>query len=103
MLSVAKDSRISPVPLGKATFLDSPRCDDLNTLDADVAIIGVPFGYPYDLPGLTSPSSSAPAALRQESVRHAPFLSHYDYDFGADIFAGREVRIVDCGDVAMWR
>jgi agmatinase len=101
MLSVAKDSRISPVPLGKATFLDSPRCDDLNSLDADVAIIGVPFGYPYDLPGLTSPSSSAPAALRQESVRHAPFLSHYDYDFGADIFAGREVRIVDCGDVAM--
>src|SRR4029079_3523189 len=26
---------------------------------------------------------------------------HYDYDFGADIFAGRAVRIVDCGDVAM--
>ena len=101
MLSVAKDSRISPVPLGKATFLDSPRCDDLDTLDADVAIIGVPFGYPYDLEGLTSPSSSAPAALRQQSVRHVPFLSHYDYDFGADLFAGREVRIVDCGDVAM--
>jgi agmatinase len=101
MFSVAKDSRIAPVPLGKATFLDSPRCDDLDMLDADVAIIGVPFGYPYDLSGLTSPSSSAPAALRQESVRHAPFLSHYDYDFGADIFAAREVRIVDCGDVAM--
>jgi agmatinase len=101
MLSMAKDSRISPVPLGRATFLDSPRCDDLDTLDADVAIIGVPFGYPYDLAGLTSPSSSAPAALREQSVRHVPFLSHYDYDFGADLFAGREVRIVDCGDVAM--
>jgi hypothetical protein len=33
MLSVAKDSRISPVPLGKAKFLDSPRCDDLDRLD----------------------------------------------------------------------
>ena len=54
---MAKDSRISSVPLGKATFLDSPR--------------------------------------------HVPFLHHYDYGFGADLFAGREVRIVDCGDVAM--
>lgn len=70
---MAKDSQITPVPFGKATFLDSPRCDDLSSLDADVAIIGVPFGYPYDLSGLTSPSSSAPAALREQSVRWAPF------------------------------
>ena len=96
---MAKDSRISPVPLGKATFLDSPRCDDLDTLDADVAVIGVPFGYPYDLEGLTSPSSSAPAALREQSVRHVPFLHHYDYDFGADLFAA-----VRCASsiAAMW-
>ena len=98
---MAKDSRISPLPLGKATFLDSPRCDDLDTLDADVAIFGVPFGYPYDLADLTSPSSSAPAALREASVRHVPFLHHFDYDVGAALFADPEVRIVDCGDVAM--
>jgi len=98
---VSKDSRITPVPLGKATFLDSPRCEDLSTLDADVAILGVPFGYPYDLSGLTSPSASAPDALREASVHMAAFVTHYDYDFGADIFDGREVRIVDCGDVAM--
>jgi agmatinase len=101
MLSVVKDSRIVPVPLGIPTFLDAPRCDDLDSLEADVAIIGVPFGYPYDLAGLTSPSSSAPAALREQSVRWASYVTHYDYDFGSDIFAGREVRIVDCGDVAM--
>lgn len=95
------DSGIVPVPLGKATFIDAPRCDDLSTLDADVAIIGVPFGYPYDMDGSTSLSSTAPAAIRAQSVRWAPFLDHFDYDFGADIFAGREVRIVDCGDVAM--
>lgn len=98
---MSPDSRITPVPLGKATFLDAPRCEDLSTLDADVAILGVPFGYPYDLSGLTSPSASAPAALREASVRMAPFITHYDYDFGADIFNGRTVRIVDCGDVAM--
>jgi agmatinase len=98
---VGTDARIVPVPLGKPTFLDAPRLDDLGGLDADVAIIGVPYGYPYDMAGSTSPSSTAPAAVREQSVRWAPYLSHYDYDFGGDIFAGRAVRIVDCGDVAM--
>lgn len=95
------DPRIVPIPPGKPTFLDSPRIDDLSTLEADVAILGVPYGYPYDMAGSTSASSTAPAAIRAQSVRWAPYLTHYDYDFGSDIFAGREVRIVDCGDVAM--
>ena len=68
---MSPDSRITPVPLGKATFLDSPRCEDLSKLDADVAILGVPFGYPYDLSGLTSPSASAPEALREASGWYA--------------------------------
>ena len=29
---MARDSRIVPVPLGKATFLDAPRCEDLEHL-----------------------------------------------------------------------
>ena len=95
------DGRLVPVPLGQPTFLDSPRLDDLAALEADVAIVGVPFGYPYDMAGSTSPSSTAPAAVRQQSVRWAPYLRHYDYDFGGEIFAGRSVRLVDCGDVAM--
>jgi agmatinase len=95
------DSRIVPVPLGKPTFLDSPRCDDLATLEADVAIIGVQHAFPYDMDASTLASHAAPAAIRAQSVRWAPFLSHYDYDFGSDIFAGRDVRIVDCGDVAL--
>ena len=98
---MAKDSRIVPVPLGKPTFLDAPRCEDLNTLEADVAILGVPYGYPYDMEGSTSASATAPAAIRAQSVRWTPYLTHYDYDFGSDIFAGRGVHIVDCGDVAM--
>ena len=98
---VTVDPRIVAVPLGKATVLDAPRSDDLGTLAADIAIVGVPFGYPYDMAGSTSPSSTAPAAIREQSVRWAPYLTHYDYDFGSEIFAGRDVRIVDCGDVAM--
>lgn len=95
------DARIVPVPLGKPTFFDAPRCSDLGTLEADVAVLGVPFGYPYDMDGSMSASAPAPAAIRAQSMRWAPYVDHYDYDFGADIFAGREVRIVDCGDVAM--
>jgi agmatinase len=34
-------------------------------------------------------------------MRLASFLTHYDFDFQGPLFAGREVRIVDCGDVAM--
>jgi agmatinase len=83
------------------TFLEAPRVQELSAIEADVAVIGVPYGYPYDMEGSQSPSAAAPAAIRAQSVRWAPYLTHYDYDFGADIFAGREVRIVDCGDVAM--
>ena len=65
-------------------------------------ILGVPYGYPYDMEGLDlAIGNRAGRAMREQSVRWTPYLSHYDYDFGADIFAGREVRIVDCGDVAM--
>ena len=30
--------------------------------------------------------------------RLAGRLTHYDFDFGGDLFAGRQVRVVDCGD-----
>ena len=59
------------------------------------------MAIPYDMEGSTSASATAPAAIRAQSVRWTPYLTHYDYDFGSDIFAGRDVRIVDCGDVAM--
>ena len=66
-----------------------------------MAVLGVRFGYPYDMDGSVSASATAPAAIRAESTRWAPYVNHYDYDFGSDIFAGREVRIVDRGDVAV--
>jgi agmatinase len=92
---------VNPVPVGSPTLLDVPRCTDLAALEADLAIVGVPFGVPYDL-YRSSLASVAPAAIRQHSLFFSPrYLSHYDYDFGGDLFAGRQVRIADCGDVAM--
>ncbi|HEV2281464.1 MAG TPA: agmatinase [bacterium] len=92
---------LTPVPAGRPTFLDVQRCADLGALEADVAVIGVPFGAPYDLQTAAS-QSRAPAALREQSMRYVPwYATNYDFDFGGELFAGRTVRIVDCGDVAM--
>lgn len=92
---------LTPVPDARPTFLAAPRCTDLESLAADVAIIGVPFGVPYDLVTAAA-QSRAPAALREQSMRYVPwYQSHYDFDFGGELFAGRPVRIVDCGDVSM--
>ena len=93
--------RLTPVPAGSPTFLDSPRCEDVRALDADVAIIGVPFGMPYELEYSTA-ASAAPRTIREQSMKYVPwYATHYDFDFGGDLFGGRPVRIVDCGDVAM--
>ncbi len=93
------DAQTIPVAEGRPSFLGLPRCDDIGSLDADIAIIGLPFTTPYDLTASRGPSSLAPAAIREQSQRAVWSLSHYDFDFGADIFNGKSLRIVDCGDV----
>ena len=91
---------LKPVPVGRASMFDAPRSSDLDILDADLAIVGVPFSVPYDLLRSTL-CSTAPQAIREQSLRFSPrYLSHYDFDFGGDLLAGRRVEIVDCGDVA---
>jgi agmatinase len=95
---------VNPVPLGQATFLSAPRCSDLSTLEADFAIIGVPNGYSYTMDAVTSPSATAPAKIREQSGARFDgdiTIEHYDFDFGGPLFAGKAVRIVDVGDVAM--
>ena len=94
-------AQVVPIPTGSPTFLDSPRCDDLSTLDADIAIIGVPNGVPYSMDAVAQVSSTATATVRQQSMRFPRFLSHYDFDFGGEIFNQKDVKIVDCGDVKM--
>lgn len=92
---------LSPVPAGRPTFLDVPRCTDLRALDADVAVLGVPFCVPYDVQTAAA-QSRGPAGLREQSMRYVPwYATNYDFDFGGELFAGRSVRIVDCGDVAV--
>jgi agmatinase len=92
---------ITPVPLGLPTFLDAPRCGNLDALDAHVAILGVPYGDPYGMTASRWPSAGAPAAIRAQSLRMVSSLDHYHFDLGGPVRAGRRLTLADCGDVGM--
>ena len=61
---------LKPVASGRATFLDSPRCDDLDRLDAHVAVIGVPYGMASYSLNRSAICSTAPQAMREQSLRY---------------------------------
>ena len=82
------------------TFLGLPRQPELDSLNADIAILGVPTGVPYPSPGLASGCAEAPRAIRERSLRFARFLGHHDFDLNGPLLEDSALRIVDCGDVA---
>ncbi len=88
--------RTDPPPAG---FLGVPVETDLEALTADVAILGVPHGWPYPRPGATAGCSEAPAAVRERSQRMARFRGHWDFDLDAPMLPDDGPRIVDAGDV----
>lgn len=93
-----------PVAAHLPTFAGFPRCERLEELEAEVAIIGIPYQSPYEVsvpPAGTAQSLPAPQALRRHSLVYAHSLRHYDFDFQGDLFAGRSLRIADCGDVVV--
>lgn len=81
-------------------FLGAPIQSDLSELDAEVVILGVPFGWPYPRPGLTAGCADAPAAVRRRSERLAAFRGHWDFDAGERWLPLEQApRLVDAGDV----
>ncbi len=79
-------------------FMGVPVVTDLETLEADIAFLGVPYGIPY---AMDEPAThDAPRYLREKSSRfRRSLLGGYNFDFAGELLAGRQVRIVDCGDV----
>jgi agmatinase len=100
---------LQPLSAETPTFVEAPPCGNLEALEADVAVIGVPYKSPYEVsvpqeapdPDAASSTLSAPDALRRQSETYAHSLRNYDFDFEGDLFAGREVRISDCGNLAL--
>jgi agmatinase len=83
-----------------AGFLGAPVQTDLARLDADVAILGVPHGWPYPGQGATAGCAEAPAAVRGASERMARFRGNWDFDLdGPMLPVDRGPRLVDAGDV----
>ena len=81
------------------TFLDFPLCTDLDSLDADIAIIGMPYGDPYSIDEVTNDQTNAPTAVRRASDHASSGLERWDFDVGGPLLAGKNVKVVDVGDV----
>jgi len=81
-------------------FLGVPVETDPSRIDADVAILGVPHGWPYPRPGSTAGCALAPAAVRSRAARLARFRGNWDFDLDGPMLAlDRPPRLVDAGDV----
>jgi agmatinase len=81
-------------------FLGAAVETELGSLEADVAIIGIPHGVPYPHSEATAACADAPAAIRARSQRLARFRGHHDFDLDAPMLPrDQPPRLVDCGDV----
>jgi agmatinase len=83
------------------TFLDFPLVTDLDDLKAEIAILGIPYGMPYETSAMANDQSRAPDAIRQVSSMTdiAYTKNHFDWDLGGTLLDGRDIEIVDCGNV----
>ncbi|MDA7949156.1 MAG: agmatinase [Hyphomicrobiaceae bacterium] len=84
------------------TLFDAPLVLDLDTLreiGAHVAILGLPFGSPYSMEDVNNDQANAPTAIRRAWQRALRGMERYDFDVGGALLDGRDIKIVDCGDV----
>ena len=53
----------------RQTFMDFDLALDLEHLEADIAILGIPYGDSYNIDEVTNDQTNAPTAIRQASRR----------------------------------
>ena len=93
-------SLIQPPSGPPQTFLDFPLAGDIDRLKADIAILGIPFGMPYQPSEMANEQSRAPDAIRQSMGDYSQETRlHYDWDLGGPLLDGRDIKVVDCGNV----
>ena len=88
-----------PPTASHQTFLWSPLVTDLDTLDAHVAIIGMPYGNAYEPHAVSNDQTKAPDAVRRVTDRICRGLERYDFDVGGPIYDDRALKVVDIGNV----
>ena len=95
---------LTELPKGNSKgFLGFPLNLELDNLDADIVIMGVPYGLPYYPNELSNDQSTAPDILRlnaQDAAWDEPrTLKHFDWDLGGPLLDNKKIKIVDCGNV----
>jgi agmatinase len=101
-MNLAMNYKLIETPsLSSVTFLNFPLVTNLETLDADLAILGIPLGNPYKASEMANDQSRAPDAIRHflsmPDIEYS--RNHYDYDLGGPVLDGRDIKVVDCGNV----
>ena len=81
------------------SFHDFPIVTDLDNMEADIAILGIPFGDPYSIGEASNDQCNAPTHIRRYCERALRGLDRYDFDIGGTLLDGRDIKVVDCGDV----
>ncbi|WP_036831477.1 agmatinase [Photobacterium sanctipauli] len=83
------------------TFLNFPLINDFDDFCADIAILGVPFGRAYSVDGMANDQSLAPDHIRSWSTltEIEMTLNNYDFDLGGTLLDGKDINVVDCGNV----
>lgn len=87
-------------PPSATSFLGAPIVHDPLATRSRFAFLGVPFGVPYDMAGVSPPSAGAAEAVRAASRQFIGEHDHYDFDLAAPLAADGRLDLVDCGDVA---
>lgn len=81
------------------SFLDFPICTDLDRLDGHIGILGIPYGDPYSIDEVTNDQTNAPTWVRRYTERALRKLERWDFDIGGPLLGGKDIKVVDCGDV----
>ena len=81
------------------SFHDLPIVLDLDTIDADIAILGIPYGAPYSMDDVTNDQTNAPTHIRRYCERALRGIDRWDFDLGGPLLDGRLIKVVDVGDV----
>ena len=103
---------VSPTPYARrlvnapltSTFMSAPMVTDLEKVDAQVALIGVPYDFGTVVPGMRTGSSRSPLAVRNATTyyytdRGTGEVAVGRYDINDDRMYLKGVTIADCGDV----
>ncbi len=81
------------------SFLYAALISDLDSLEAHVAVLGIPYGSAYTSAAIANDQINAPDSVRRITNRICRALNHYDYDVGGPIYDNRALKVVDVGNV----